>query len=450
MITRRMAPVIALRCLLTLGLVASLLSISGHQGARAQYAENPEVANVYGITYFDGLLYGSTMAPPSVDTIYILADQTSFLSLRETIVYFWPLTNQYLADWDSRNELLDSVLEVDGPGGKMEIPLADYVIQYQKDDARSSLRVYLNDDAHPKYDEFVSLSTQYQDALAQYNTDLVVWQQGMDTYLRSTPETIAELPTPEPPPQEPEDLGTMSSDLQRGFPVALPAGNYTIQARNPNGEIIEGSQKSLVVFEEGELAIGFDIIPEQRWTRPERSSESASPIYTSANTTIYVQPFWQSRMGAVYDARMRNPQDLTALPGESTWALHEAALPDHLVVEQDGKVIAEVPLESFVVHQVAGPTLGYTVERFDPVSMESESFQGFELGAELISSNPTIRLVDAEGNTLPGSERVLRSLHPQNIGWLYAGAALPLVAVGLVGVFLLRGSQSQSQELEKE
>lgn len=435
------------RCFLILALLSSL---PGARLAQAQNAEGREIANVYGITYFDGLLYGSTMAPPSADTIYILADQPSFLSLRETVIYFWPLTNQYLADWDARNELLDSVLEVDGPGGKIEIPMADYIIQYQREDARTSLAVYFDDEAQAKYDEFVALSQQYQDALTQYNNDLGAWQQQMDTYLRSTPEAIAALPTPEPPPAEPEDMGLMSSDLQRGFPVQLPVGNYTIQARGANGEVIDGSRKSLVVFAEGELGIGFDVIPEQRWTRPERSSEATSPIYTSADTTIYVQPFWQSRMAAVYDSRMRNPQDLSALPGESTWAPHESAQPDRMIVEQDGKVVAEIPLESFVVHQVAGPTLGYTVERFDPISMEQASFDGFELDADLIASNPTIRLVDAQGNTLPGSERVVRALHPQDIGWLYAGASIPLVAVGLVGIFRLRSRSSTVQVLEEE
>ena len=59
---------------------------------------------VYGVNAYNGTLYQGVFHPPSVDTIYLLADTINIISPRKTLIYYWAVTNEYKADFDSMNE----------------------------------------------------------------------------------------------------------------------------------------------------------------------------------------------------------------------------------------------------------------------------------------------------------------------------------------------------------
>ena len=50
--------------------------------------------------------------PTETDTIYLLADVSNVLSPRETFVFYWPLDNEYKADWLKGDQLLTGTLQI--------------------------------------------------------------------------------------------------------------------------------------------------------------------------------------------------------------------------------------------------------------------------------------------------------------------------------------------------
>ena len=85
---------------------------------------------VYGVNLFDGVQYATGFVPPAVETIYLLADHMGVLDPKLTEVYFWPITNDYRADFSSLNELVPGRLEVvQGSQVVRTVDLTEYVVQ---------------------------------------------------------------------------------------------------------------------------------------------------------------------------------------------------------------------------------------------------------------------------------------------------------------------------------
>jgi len=79
--------------------------------AQSQEPEKTE-SFVYRGRVFNGLDYTDTFYPPSVETIYLLANRENILSPRRTRVTFRPLTGVYEADWTSMNRTVAGELEI--------------------------------------------------------------------------------------------------------------------------------------------------------------------------------------------------------------------------------------------------------------------------------------------------------------------------------------------------
>src|SRR5262249_25772740 len=94
-----------------LAAVLLIALLQGSRQAQAQTAQK-ERAFVYGINAAFATTYLGTFAPDSAPAIYLLADQTSVISPRITEIYFWPITNEYQADWTIVNEPVPGKLEI--------------------------------------------------------------------------------------------------------------------------------------------------------------------------------------------------------------------------------------------------------------------------------------------------------------------------------------------------
>jgi hypothetical protein len=97
-----------------LAIVALLAPPALHAG-RAQTTETQR-ALVYGINAAIPDNFVGTFAPPSAGTIYLLAGDTSVISPRYTEIYFWPITNEYRANWHTLNDPAPGVLEISREG----------------------------------------------------------------------------------------------------------------------------------------------------------------------------------------------------------------------------------------------------------------------------------------------------------------------------------------------
>ncbi|MCC7022653.1 MAG: hypothetical protein IT338_07490, partial [Thermomicrobiales bacterium] len=112
-------------------LLALLGAANGAAGQTATETSGAAPAFVYGINAALPNTYTGTFAPPSVDTIYLLAGETSVISPRMTEIYFWPITNEYKANWHALNEPVPGVLEVSANGKVVaELEPTDYTIQF--------------------------------------------------------------------------------------------------------------------------------------------------------------------------------------------------------------------------------------------------------------------------------------------------------------------------------
>lgn len=417
------------RRLLLLILLMLLLSIP-ILPARAQAPERSE-AFVYAVTAYDGLVYQSAFVPPNIETLYLMAGVENVLAARDTLIYFWDLTNRYEPDWLAKNIPIEGTLEISQHGKQIaEVHPTDYVIQYDTEQPIETRALFTGQAAVDAYARFLELQNDYRDASYLYYTLLETYRKVVDEIVASG-KTIPAEDFPKPP-QPPAQLTLYSSEIARGYVVNLPPGSYSLTLRLPDGSLVPGSQRSLVVFTELDEGISYTIMPETRWTRPDKSMIEGSTIYTLPDNTLYLQPFIQKKYNDQAYARMLDPQDMISRRDQERWVTFVPYNSASLAVF--GGEQSTIEMEGYKIVQLAGSGLGYEVRPFDPESMDSSSFEGFKISLTSNSDAVNIFLLDKNGNMVPGSRREVRTLYTDRSVGLYALSLLPILA-GLVAHF---------------
>jgi hypothetical protein len=280
-------------------------------------AQTPEKERrfIYGLNLFDGTEYVATFAPHTVDTIYQLAGHVGMLDPKVTEVYFWPITGEVRTDLASLNELVPGQLEV-GQGGRVlqTLELTDYVVQIDPAAGLTGGKVFLGAEAHARWTHFQAERAAYLERLRLHTEARLEHNRKLDELrAASAPGAIIALD----PPPEPAPFTLYSTEIGRGFPLELPPGEYTIRLREPGGRLVEDSEKRLVVFAPRRAGVGYEVIPQERWTFPEQANEPAEVVYTAPGGVIYLRPHAAHEVNAEAQARLRNPQDLAA--SSSRW-----------------------------------------------------------------------------------------------------------------------------------
>ncbi|MGE3272830.1 MAG: hypothetical protein AB7P40_29100, partial [Chloroflexota bacterium] len=387
---------------------------------------------VYGLNVSDGVEYVTGFAPPTVDTIYLLAGQVSVLDPKVTEVYFWPITNEIRPDFTSLNDLVPGQLEI-GQGGRaiQTLNLTEYVIQIDPAAGLAGGKAFLGEDARQRQAFFQSERTAYLERLHQHADAMLEYNRKLDE-LRAASAPGATIALP--PPPEPAPFTLYSTDLGHGFAVELPAGEYTIRLRAPDGRIVEDSEKRLVVYEPRRYGIGFEVVPQERWTYPEQAHEPAEVIYTVPGGVAYFRPSTAQEVNAEAHARLHNPQDLAAASNRWTWVNTGSPGQTTLLV-QDGASEQRLQIEDFAVEQAPGGVLGYRVVPFaeraaDPRPEQRPDITAFRVEAPAGRGTLHLQLLDAENRGLAGSARelVVVSRVP---GWQLA---LPVVLPLVIGL----------------
>ena len=67
---------------------------------------------VWSLSPWTGKEFGGSFAPRQVDTIYLLADETNIMNSLRSEIYFWEITQEYMADWFGTKEEVDGTLEI--------------------------------------------------------------------------------------------------------------------------------------------------------------------------------------------------------------------------------------------------------------------------------------------------------------------------------------------------
>jgi hypothetical protein len=400
---------------------------------------------VYGLNFFDGVEYTTGFVPPTVDTVYVLADHVGVLDPKLTEVYFWPITNDYRADFTSLNELVPGRLEI-GQGSRViaTLDLTEYVVQIDQGGKLGRGQVSVGDAARPSWEQFQAERAAYLERLSAY-TEAVAEHRRELKVIQSSVGTESSVVIPNPP-VEPAPFTLYSTEIGRGFPIQLAPGEYTIRVLDASGQTIPDSQKRLVAFAPRRHGVGFEVVPQERWTFPERADDPADVVYTVAGGVTYLQAFAAHELNAEAYARLRNPQDLAATPNRWQW-VHVAPLGPATLIVRDGAREQRLAIEDFAVEQVPGANLGYRVVPFDrrgedPRPERKPDITAYRVEAPEGRGTLSLRLVDADGRELQGSTRevVVVSDVP---GWRLALPVLVPLALGL-SVGLWRREQVKS------
>lgn len=405
-------------------------------------------ALVYATSYHDGTAYGSAFVPPQVETIYLPADRLNVISPRQTQIYFWAITNRYVADWETQNNELRGTLIIRQGGTVVsEVPLQSYVIQYDQNDPLGTLALYTGTEADARYRAFEETRTIYGSTMSAYYAAYQAWRDQRATILaNAAPGSLNESDLPDPPP-EPPPFTLFSSEPRQGYPLQLSAGSYTVEMRGEDGQTVADSQKQLVLFTPNAEGVAYDVLPEQRWTRHTESNPDVSTIYAVAGTTLYLSPQRANGYNALAYGRMTEPQDVNARADRSTWVRRGPAGIAQLIVEQGGTRIAELAPSGYSVIQLPGQALGYEVVAWDAAARPAPTFSGYQLVLPDSPAAYRLYMVDEQGNVIAGSEREVRVLPTERATSTYALAALPLL-VG-AGLIVWRRRQTLAPRIEK-
>ncbi len=420
--------------------------LPGALSALAQ-GEDREEAFVYGI---NALLPGEvigTFAPPIVETIYLLAEHPNVLSPRRTLVYFWAITNEYRAAWSEMNELVEGTLEIVRDGAVVAtVEQVPYTIHFASDGGTPLPELYVGQEALEAQDRFEKEQAAFQQASLAYRNAREAW-------LELVREAQAKGQGPEalpPPPEPPQPLTIYSTGLNKGYPIQLEEGSYRVRVREPDGAIVPGSERGLVVFAPRRTAVGYKVIPEARWTFPEELSDLSDAILGQAGSVLYLQPQVIREYPTLAYERLQNPQ----YPGDASgsewqWVGGEILEDAVLEVVHGEQVVDQIPLQAYFVRQTPGRELGYEIIPYDPATPDLTprmDFVGYRLA--LLEELPQyeVQLRSAEGALLEGSARKVRVVPTIELPRLLLFPLIPIAA----GTSLLWWRRRQTARLQAQ
>lgn len=400
--------------------------------------------------------YAATFVPDTSSTIYLIAGQDNILSTRKTLLYWWPITEEWKPDTESLNILFPGTLEVrDSRGNLRSYPLEEYTYFNVKGEYEKNWKILTGEAARAEIQKYKALYNQYFTDTEKYQADTASFEaevQRLVNAVQSLKDAGKDFSAPlhrmqslnRPiAPVPPTDYVVPPSDLQQGFIVNLPAGRYSILLRNPDGTLMEGSEKELVVDSRRRTnGIGFEIIPSDKWTRPVESMTPSSVIYVNGTADLYVRPFFEDEFNDLSYEKTANNQ-ARGNPTIQKWVRIQQVPHATVVTAGPGDAQRTLSEQPYYVEQSSGSSLGYTIIPWDPAGPykdQGPNLIAFRVPLEKNARVVRLRTLDENGRSLQGSDRQIRLVAPLRApALLVVFAMLPLV---LMSIVLLARSRS--------
>jgi hypothetical protein len=377
---------------------------------------------VVSLLAWNGRDYSAVFAPESSETIYVIADSDNFLSVRKTLVYWWPLTAEWKMDTKSLNVQFPGSLELQDPRGKISrLPLQEYTYFNIKGEYELNWKVATGEDARRELQKYERLYASYSQAMQEYRqksaareaelqslTALIQRLKARGKDFAAPLERLQNLPKPEAPVAPPYYV-VPPVEMQQAFILNLSPGRYAIRLITPDGNVMEGSERTVVVHDRMRSGgIGFEVIPSDKWTRPETSVAPSSVLYVNGDADLYVRPFLEEEFNDLaYEKTINN--GARGNPTIAKWVRIQQ-VPHATIAFQDGpggkSLLEETP---YSVKQSEGASLGYTIVPFDPKGpREQPDIIAMRIPVRKNTSVIRFSALDSKGTTLSGSERQIR------------------------------------------
>lgn len=426
-------------------LLAALVQLGVARTTAQEPGGEPEPAFVYGINAAIPGNYVGTFAPPSAPAIYLLAGETSVISPRMTEIYFWPITNEYRANWNVQNDPVPGTLEINqGNSTVAQIESTDYTIQFAQKDGATTGQIYLGQDARDADAAFKQRQAEFQQASHEYYAAEQAWLTAVDA-INKQQQAGQKVDLP-PEPEQPAPIGIYSNGLNRGMPIDLEPGQYHIRLRDSSGATVPGSDRELTVFASRRTGVGYTVVPETRWTTPSESPAPGDVIYGAAGSTLYLEP----HLAHEYPTRdwtfLQNPQVQLGDTGGWEWVNGERLADGELQILSGSRPADRLQLTPFWVQQDPGRQLGYEVHEFvasggDENQPDVPDFVAYPLQLQAPGERYEAQLVSDQESVLPGSIRLVNAPTSAPLARLMILPALPL----LLGAVVISRRQRRSR-----
>jgi hypothetical protein len=393
---------------------------------------------VYGLTMWGGLEYLSGFVPEQISEIHMIAGADNVLAPFRTMVYFWPITGEYMADWATKREPVTGVLEVLKEGRVIEsIPLTRFTLRYPEGFASPIVELLTGDEAVAAYEEYRKAVEDFNEAAAQYERARREHDARISEMFRAMREegrtyTRDEIPEP---PAEPVPPSYYVQSIREAFVINLPSGRYTGRMVQ-NGVPIPGSEKTLAVFGPRRSGLSCVVRPEESWTKPLFSHEEGHTLYLAERKPFYVQVFDAEEYNSYNYTRLAEPANPTAGIGaqnEFVWVITSPQRFDvKMAVYEGGRLVSVVDQRPYYVSQTQSAALGYTITEWEDsragITGTSPTFGAFRI--DLPPGRYDLQVTTSSGEPVAGGRRDLREVH--DIGGFWWIAFVPL----LIGVCL--------------
>ncbi|MGH2544446.1 MAG: hypothetical protein ACRDIB_16765 [Ardenticatenaceae bacterium] len=418
--------------------IVLILSLLAPLPAAAQGATERQRQVVYNGQIFDGQGYTGQFYPRNERAIYLLAGVQNVLIPKITDVYWWPITREYKADWESTNEPLTGTLEL----GDLTFPMTVYSLRYDGGYEAAKTGLLVGGAAVQAYAAYQQARDDYQAALdlylqqqEEFNRQLALWGEEVDRR-RAEGLSIDDVPVPKEP-QAPAQITVTVTEPEPGIAFSLPAGEYPMRLRGPDGQVVPGSERKVVAFGARREGVAYKVIAASKWTLPDTSTGPNDIIFVSGETALYIQPAAEREYDAFYAAKLLNSQQRSVQDRRGVWSW----LPtgpfsgSTLSLSIAGGQPRPVHEGTYYAKQNPGAALGYEIVPYDESAGEGVStFDAFEVRPH---AGSTGRMMTVSAPGVPGSTREIRVVRTGMGNVLLALALVPLTG-GLSWVFYRR------------
>jgi hypothetical protein len=408
---------------------------------------------LWSILAFNGRDYSPAFAAEDSDTIYLLAGVDNILSARKTLLYWWPITGEWRTDTDSLNVQFPGALELsDRRGTVTRKPLQEYTYFNVKGTYEQNWNVVTGEAARRElakyaelYDAYFAAVQDYQMKSAAYDEELqslgarIQKLRGEGRDFSAPLDRMQTLPRPAEP-AAPAYYVVPPAGMQQAFILNLLPGTYSIRLINPDGTVMEHSEKTVIAHDRSRSnGIGFEVIPADRWTRPESSVTPSSVLYVDGSADLYLRPFFEEEFNDLaYERTINNAA--RGNPNIARWVRIQQVPHAAIEVDRPGTGRSVLTEQPWFVEQATGATLGYTIRPYDPAGAHKDtepSLIAFRLPVDRKVTALRFHALNDKGERLAGSERELRVVGKIPAAWLLLVLALAPLFAGAV-VLLVR------------